>query len=84
MINMLDNTDFGMKVDFSGGGQTGELGDKPSKSDWDQSISAHVWAQDWTRVTVVGGVDDDYCANLTPLYEDFMEICVIVALVYSV
>ena len=33
MINMLDNTDFGMKVDFSGGGQTGELGDKPSKSD---------------------------------------------------
>ena len=33
MINMLDNTDFGVKVDFNGGGQTRELGDKPSKSD---------------------------------------------------
>ena len=66
VINALDDTDFGRKVDFCGGRKTGEPGENPSESDWDQPISAHVRAQDRTRVAVVGGEDDDHCINLTP------------------
>ena len=76
MINTLDDTDFGGKVDFCGERKTGE---KPSESDCDQPITAHVRAQDRTQVAVVagawggggeggalgGGENDDYCANLT-------------------
>ena len=54
------------KVDFCGGRKTGESVEKPSESDWDQPITAHVRAQDRTRVAVVRGEDDDCCANLTP------------------
>ena len=51
---------------FCGGRKTGEPGEKPSESDRDQPITAHVWAQDRTRVAVVGGVDDDHWSKLTP------------------
>ena len=54
---------FGGKVAFGGGRKTGE---NPSESDWDQPITAHVRAQDRTRVAVMGGEDDDHCANPTP------------------
>ena len=42
VINTLDDTEFGGKVDFCGGRRTGE---KPSESDWDQPITAHVRAR---------------------------------------
>ena len=62
VISTLDDTDFGGKVDFEGR-KTGEPEEKSSKSDWDQPISAHVRAQDRTRVAVVGGAVDDHRAK---------------------
>ena len=54
--------------DFCGERKTGEPGEKPSESDWDQPITAHVRAQDWTRVgPMVWDADDDHWANLTSL-----------------
>ena len=38
--NVLDNTDFGGKVDFCGGRKTEGPGEKPLESDWDQPITA--------------------------------------------
>ena len=43
------------KFIFLEGGKSGE---KPSESDWDQPITAHVRAHDRTRVSVVGGAYD--------------------------
>ena len=51
---------------FCGGRKTREPGEKPSKSNWDQPIRAHIGAQDRTRVAVVGSADYDHCAILTP------------------
>ena len=66
VINMLDDSDLGGKIDFYGGRKTGEPGESPSESDWDQPITAHVRAQDQTRVAVVGDEDNDHYANPTP------------------
>ena len=55
MNNTLDDTGFGGKVDFCGWRKTGEHGEKPSVSDWDQPITAHVRAQDRTQAPVVEG-----------------------------
>ena len=48
-----------------GGKQGNPEKTRQSESDWDQPITAHVRAQDRTRVAVVGGEDDDHCAKQT-------------------
>ena len=46
------------------GRKTGVPGEKPSESDWDRQISAHVRTRSWG--VEVGGTTDDHYANLTP------------------
>ena len=56
---------FGRESWFLRKEKAGEPGEKPSESNWDQPITAHVhWVRDWTRVAVVGGRDDDSCAKV--------------------
>ena len=66
-IKSLDGTNFGGNVYFL----RREPREKPSESDWDQPITAHVRAQDRTQVAVVGGEDD---AQWVPTWTDFLRI----------
>ena len=66
VTHTLDDTAFGVKVDFCGGRKTGEPEEKPSYSDWDQPITSRKRATDRTQAAVLGGANDDHSANLIP------------------
>ena len=48
--------------------EEGEPGENSSDSDWDQPITAHVRAQDRTRVVGVGG--EAHSPGFTSIYQD--------------
>ena len=50
-----------------GGRKTGVPGEKPSESDRDEQISAHMRTPLVPWVIAVGSASDDHYANLTPL-----------------
>ena len=55
---------LGVKLEFAEGGKPEYPGEKPSESDWDRQISAHVRTR--SRIVEVGGATDVHYANLTP------------------